>query len=241
MHDMVVNVWRALWYNNIHFLLPKCMLVQVKLLYNILSETKYTMHLFQLCPLCACRLLPTRCWCCWKTAIRLNNTRQQLCYMYILYIYYLHIICIYIYMIVHVCLLPNKVWFDLIWLTYFYFWAKNDQIWQPEARWMIFLQFTNRLQFHFWLIFCGQKVNFKWRSYQAVRPLVSTLDSFLKNGSVTFSLFWHEPSQGWYYSTTQSWIWLNRSKGHFSRSERSKFATFLQFWHLLSIYSKSDQ
>ena len=73
------------------------MLVQVKLLYNILSETKYTMHLFQLCPLCACRLLPTRCWCCWKTAIRLNNTRQQLCYMYILYIYYLHIICIYIY------------------------------------------------------------------------------------------------------------------------------------------------
>ena len=80
------------------FLLPKCMLVQVKLLINILSETKYTMHLFQLFPLCVCRLLPTRYWCCWKTAIRLNNTRQQLCHMYILYIYYLHIICIlYIY------------------------------------------------------------------------------------------------------------------------------------------------
>ena len=26
----------------------------------------------------------------------------------------------------------------------------------------------------------------------------STLDNFLKNWSVTFSLFWHEPSQGWY-------------------------------------------
>ena len=35
-----------------------------------------------------------------------------------------------------------------------------------------FLQYTNRLQFHFWSIFCGQKVNFKWRSYQADRPLV---------------------------------------------------------------------
>ena len=34
-------------------------------------------------------------------------------------------------------------------------------------------------------------------------------------------------------------VWLNHYKGHFSRSERSKFATFLQFWHLLSIYSKS--
>ena len=39
-----------------------------------------------------------------------------------------------------------------------------------------------------------------------------TLDHFLKNWSVTFSLFWHEPSQG---STTQIWILLNRSKGHF--------------------------
>ena len=94
------------------------MLVQVKLLYNILSETKYTMHLFQLCPLCACRLLPTRCWCCWKTAIRLNNTRQQLCYMYILYIYYLHIICIYIYiwLYMYVCcrIKFDLIWFDLI-------------------------------------------------------------------------------------------------------------------------------
>ena len=26
----------------------------------------------------------------------------------------------------------------------------------------------------------------------------STLEHFLKNWSVTFSLFWHEPSQGWY-------------------------------------------
>ena len=37
-----------------------------------------------------------------------------------------------------------------------------------------FSQYSNRLQFHFWLIFCGQKVNFKWRSYQADRPLVSS-------------------------------------------------------------------
>ena len=34
-------------------------------------------------------------------------------------------------------------------------------------------QYSNRLQFYFWSIFCGQKVNFKWRSYQADRPLVS--------------------------------------------------------------------
>ena len=36
-----------------------------------------------------------------------------------------------------------------------------------------FSQYSNRLQFHFWSIFCGQKVNFKWRSYQADRPLVA--------------------------------------------------------------------
>ena len=40
-----------------------------------------------------------------------------------------------------------------------------------------FLQYTNRLQFHFWSIFCGQKVNFKWRSYQADRPLVFMNDT----------------------------------------------------------------
>ena len=100
------------------FSVAKCMLVQVKLLYNILSETKYTMHLFQLCPLCACQLLPTCCWCRWKTAIRLNNTRQQLCHTYILYIYYLHIICLLVYtydctyMSMYVCCQRK---FDLIW------------------------------------------------------------------------------------------------------------------------------
>ena len=51
------------------------------------------------------------------------------------------------------------------------------------------------------------------------------------NGYVTAALL----------STTQSWSWLNRSKGNLSRSERSKFATFLQYWHLLSAYSKSVQ
>ena len=34
---------------------------------------------------------------------------------------------------------------------------------------------------------------------------------------------------------------LNRSKGHFSKSERSKLAPFLPFWYISSIYSKSFQ
>ena len=42
-----------------------------------------------------------------------------------------------------------------------------------------FLQYTNRLQFHVWSIFCGQKVNFKWRSYQADRPLVVYADDIV--------------------------------------------------------------
>ena len=36
------------------------------------------------------------------------------------------------------------------------------------------LQYSKRLQFYFWLFVCGQKVNFKWRRYQANRPFVTT-------------------------------------------------------------------
>ena len=60
----------------------------------------------------------------------------------------------------------------LLLLVNIWFWAKNDQIWQPEARWMIFCNIRADFNFHFWSIFCGKKVNFKWRSYQADRPLV---------------------------------------------------------------------
>ena len=35
--------------------------------------------------------------------------------------------------------------------------------------------------------------------------------------------------------------WITFKKGHLLRSERSKFAIFLQLGHFLSIYSKSDQ
>ena len=48
-------------------------------------------------------------------------------------------------------------------------------------------------------------------------------------------LFWYEASLGCYVSSVKTWIRLNRSKSHFSRSERSEkgqiwyFAIFWQF------------
>ena len=59
--------------------------------------------------------------------------------------------------------------------------------------------------------------------------------NFLKNCLITFSLFCHEASQGGCWWIAKRWIWLNHSKGHFSRFERLKkvkfgcFATFCQF------------
>ena len=56
----------------------------------------------------------------------------------------------------------------LLLLVNIWFWAKkNNQIWLPEASRMIFSNI--RTNFNFWSIFCGQKVNFNWRSYQASR------------------------------------------------------------------------
>ena len=50
---------------------------------------------------------------------------------------------------------------------------------------------------------------------------------FLKNCLITFFLFWHIASLGWYLCIVKIWIWLNHPKGHFERSERSNLAPFL--------------
>ena len=50
---------------------------------------------------------------------------------------------------------------------------------------------------------------------------------FLKNCQITFFLFWHVASLGWYQCIVKIWIWLNHPKGHFERSERSNLAPFL--------------
>ena len=50
---------------------------------------------------------------------------------------------------------------------------------------------------------------------------------FLKNCLITFFLFWHVASLGWYQCIVKIWIWLNHPKGHFERSERSNLALFL--------------
>ena len=55
----------------------------------------------------------------------------------------------------------------------------------------------------------------------------------LRNASVTFSLFWYGASVWWHKSHIERWIWLNRSKGNLSRSERSNFAHFALLGHLL--------
>ena len=50
---------------------------------------------------------------------------------------------------------------------------------------------------------------------------------FLNNCLITFFLFWYVASLGWYQCIVRIWIWLNHSKGHFERSERSNLAPFL--------------
>ena len=59
---------------------------------------------------------------------------------------------------------------------------------------------------------------------------------FLKNGQITFFLFWCTASFGRYPCTVKIWIWLNNSKGHFKRSERSNLAPF---FYLEAIFSKT--
>ena len=41
---------------------------------------------------------------------------------------------------------------------------------------------------------------------------------FLQNCLITFFLFWHVASLGWYQCIVKIWIWLNHPKGHFERS-----------------------
>ena len=61
------------------------------------------------------------------------------------------------------------------------------------------------------------------------RPSSSTFQLkawFLKNCLITFFLFWHVASLGWYQCIVKIGIWLNHPKGHFERSERSNLAPF---------------
>ena len=46
---------------------------------------------------------------------------------------------------------------------------------------------------------------------------------FLKNCLITFFLFWHVASLGWYQCIVKIWIWLNHPKGHFERSNLAHF------------------
>ena len=46
---------------------------------------------------------------------------------------------------------------------------------------------------------------------------------FLKNCLITFFLFWHVASLGWYQCIVKIWIWLNHPKGHFERSNLAPF------------------
>ena len=59
---------------------------------------------------------------------------------------------------------------------------------------------------------------------------------FLKNCLTTFSLFCREASQGGCWWTAKSWIWLNHSKCHFSRSESSKKGKIWLLCYLLPIF-----
>ena len=68
------------------------------------------------------------------------------------------------------------------------------------------------------------------RPSSVVRPSSSVRPSStfqLKACLITFFLFWHVASLGWYQCIVKIWIWLNHPKGHFERSERSNLAPFL--------------
>ena len=64
--------------------------------------------------------------------------------------------------------------------------------------------------------------------------------NFLKNCLITFSLFCHEASQGGCWWTAKRSIWLNHSKGQFSRSKKGKslllFANFLKIGLITFLY-----
>ena len=105
---------------------------------------------------------------------------------------------------------------------------------------MIFRNIRNGLQFHFWSIFCGQKVNFKWLSYQADRPLVDVSSVFWLFFQANLILINH-PHPFLYFGielprkdiNAKRWICLNRSKGPFSSSERSDLAPFHIFIYVI--------
>ena len=110
------------------------------------------------------------------------------------------------------------LWFDLQ-LTYFYFWStydfgqKNDQIWQPEARWMIFCNIRTDFNFIFGQVSVARKLILNGG---AIRPI--GLLSWIYN-SMTISLCfegrWHiVPWQTWFIMYDKvclwtTWLWLS--------------------------------
>ena len=103
----------------------------------------------------------------------------------------------------------------LLLLVNIWFWAKNDQIWQPEARWMIFCNIRTDFNFIFGQVSVARKLILNGGAIRPIGLLFGLLDHFLKNCSITFVLFLHEASLGWYKQHIISRIWLNHSKGCF--------------------------
>ena len=100
------------------------------------------------------------------------------------------------------------------------------------------LQFNNnRCNFTFGQQFflaplAGRQQSFSNADSSVVRRLSSSSTFhlkyyFIKNGLITFFLFWCTASLGRYPCTVKIWIWLNHPKGHFKRSEWSNLAAFL--------------
>ena len=67
--------------------------------------------------------------------------------------------------------------------------------------------------------------------YQRGINVVTTL---FKICAVTFSLFWHEASPGWWRWTVKRRIWLNHSKGHYQGQKGPVWLIFTYFSILFS-------
>ena len=63
------------------------------------------------------------------------------------------------------------------------------------------------------------------------------LEAFFSKTEITFALR-HVASQWGYCWTAKRWIWLNRSKGNFARSESSENVKFLYFSTFWQFYQK---
>ena len=81
-----------------------------------------------------------------------------------------------------------------------------------ETRWMILSIDFNLTWFHFWSIFCGHKYNYKWRSYQADRPIVfSKKEHNFQENAFYFGKRFALELMNTIYSNSQNKRWLTVS------------------------------